>query len=210
MRFPSSFVARLSVWVTAACVVVSLLGCKFFGKKKGQLDYESIGVDPKQANADTLIQGLAGPARKWKSDAVFYSANFNAVGADGTVDLSAGGKVVYVSPRRVGSALKNQRKDAIKEFLLTKGYARHDKKLNATKGWKNFSPVTLGCSIQQLTTILKDKGLTAGKKVKITYNPKLQGRFVPQPSWRVTGDDPKVDAYYSLSNCDLVKDRLGG
>ncbi|MFO0569051.1 MAG: hypothetical protein U0263_25555 [Polyangiaceae bacterium] len=45
-------------------------------------------------------------AQKWKKDAVFWSVNYQAVRADGTVLVDKGAVVEFISPSKVSSASK--------------------------------------------------------------------------------------------------------
>ena len=188
-----------------------LLACKFVGggKSKTQIEYSELGLDPKSADADAMIQSVTGRARKWKRDATFWEASFNAVRGDGTVDLSAGAsKVRFVSPKHAQSALAKQRKDALKEFKFQANHVKIGGKIRAKKRWKNFYAPTPTCTIKQLTASLAERGLTGSKTVRIRFDPRNTGKFVKQDAWRVQGEDPKIDAYYSLKTCELIKDRL--
>lgn len=177
---------------------------------KGHIGYSQLSIDPKKADPDAMISAVHGLATKWKSDAVWLGVNYQYVNADGTMDLSKGGATVeYLSPGAAKNLAKSVYQDSVKRF----DFSGTDVNYSATRGvvdpksWADFKALpTPGCSIKQLVqTLVKTKGLTPGKTVRVTYDIQFQ-QFAPnEPSWRVMSDDPKIDNYFSMSNCSQTK-----
>ena len=69
---------------------------------------------------------------------------------------------------------------------------------------QNAQPPALPrCSLKQLTQSLQSRGLTGSKTVRITYDQQFPGPA--DPSWRVIGEDPKIDSYFSMATCAQTK-----
>ena len=171
-----------------------------FTTPKGMLSYGSLGLDKSKPDADAMYTSVAKPASKWKKDAIFWSVNFQAVRADGTVDVSKGAQVVYVSPNASASHAKSVRSDSMKKYSFsTSGVSHKDK-------W-GFTNVVEGlvaepepkCKIKDVMALLaKDLG---NKTARVTYDP----QFADFLAWHVIASDPKIDAYYSWEDCTLIK-----
>jgi hypothetical protein len=176
---------------------------------KGHIGYAQMGIDPKKADPDKLITSVSGLAQKWKKDATWWSINLQTVGADGNADCSGGGCVVqYASLKSASSAATSVNKDSIKDF----SFGPKEVNFAGTRGtaggkpWKEpKAPPTPGCGIKQLVeTQLKAKGLTGSKTVRVTFD--ASSGFGPSEwSWRVVGQDPKIDSYFSLATCAQTK-----
>jgi hypothetical protein len=90
---------------------------KGFMPKPGIETLASLGIDKKKGDPDKMIASAASHAKKWKSDAGFWSVNISALGADGTIDLTDKNVVVeYFSPSAVSSPISSVRDDSIKKF----------------------------------------------------------------------------------------------
>ncbi|MCA9599406.1 MAG: hypothetical protein KC776_39130 [Myxococcales bacterium] len=175
----------------------------FGGGGKGKIGYGQLGIDKSKADGDKMITSVSGLATKWKKDAVWWSVNYQAVRADGTVLLDKGAVVEYVSPSKVQSVSKKLREDSIKKFQFSTVGVDFSKKWNATNQWKNVvPPPPPTCTLKQVTASLASKGLTGDKTVRVTFDPQFQN--VNVPTWHVIGDDPKIDAYYSMADCSEV------
>lgn len=175
----------------------------FGGGGKGKIGYGQMGFTKDKADGDLMITNVAGLATKWKKDAVWWSANYQAVRSDGTVAVEKGAVVEYVSPSKVQSPSKKLREDSIKKFQFGPSGIDFSKKWNATNQWKNVVPPPQPqCSIKRLTAALAAKGLTGDKTVRITFDPQFQN--VNVPTWHVIGKDPQIDAYYSHVDCSEV------
>ena len=172
------------------------------GGGKGKASYSSIGVDAKAPDADLLMSNVTSLAQKWKKDAVFWSVNYQAVRADGTVLVDKGAVVEFISPSKVSSASKKVREDSIKRFTFGSSGVDYSKQWDATNQWKNVSaPALPGCSIKKLLASLASKGLSGSKTVRVTYDPQFQRG---EQAWRVIGEDPKMDAWFSMATCAEV------
>jgi hypothetical protein len=149
---------------------------------------------------------VAGLASRWKRDAVWWGVNYQAVHPDGTVDVERGATVTYASLSSAKSLAKSITQDSLKEFSFGPSgvnFSRMTGVLNP-KQWEDAAPPALPrCSLKQLTQLLQSKGLTGSKTVRITYDQQFGGPA--QPSWRVIGEDPKMDAYFSMATCAPTK-----
>jgi hypothetical protein len=181
------------------------IGGYFVKKKlttpKGQISYASLGVDKGKPDADALYKSLAGNATKWKKDAFFWSLNYQAVRADGTVDTSKGAEIVYVSPYASESTSKKTRADSVRKYGANANGVKPSQ-----YGWND--PVkdleahpAPTCTIKQVVGLLAAQGLTGSKTVRITFDPKFADFY----AWRVIGSDPKIDQLYSWDDCSLIK-----
>jgi hypothetical protein len=197
-------IAIVVLGIVVAVAGVILKG-KFGGQKtkKGNLSYSSIGIDMKKADPDAMIDAVGAAARKWRSDAVWWSINLQAVKADGTVDASNGGaQVVYISLNGVQSATPSVRNDSMKKFNFGPAGVDHSQLWGATDAWEGVQAhPEPTCGIADVVKILNGQGLEGSKTVRITFDP----QFANQYAWHVIGTDPKIDAHYSMVDCSPVK-----
>jgi hypothetical protein len=197
-------IAIVVLGIVVAVAGVILKG-KFGGQKtkKGNLSYSSIGIDMKKADPDEMISAVGAAARTWRSDAVWWSINLQAVKADGTVDASNGGaQVVYISLNGVQSATPSVRNDSMKKFNFGPAGVDHSQVWGATDPWEGVQAhPEPTCGIADVVKILNGQGLEGKKTVRITFDP----QFANQYAWHVIGSDPKIDAHYSMVDCSPVK-----
>jgi hypothetical protein len=173
---------------------------------RGNIGYMQLGVDPKKADGDLMMTSVAGLATKWKRDAVWWGVNYQAVHADGTVDLEKGATVTYASLSAAASPAKSINKDSLKEFSFGPTGVNFSRMTGVLdyKQWTNAeAPAPPGCSIKQLAKQLQAKGLTGGKTVRITYDHMFGGPA--EASWRVIGEDPAINGYFSQATCAPTK-----
>ena len=172
-------------------------------EKPGMLSYESLKMDMKKIDADLMAPAVAGQAKEWEKDATLFDINLQAVHADGTLDASGGGAVIkYISLERAKSSLKDKRKDSIKSFAF--GPAGVDfTGGNMVEGFDepipaDAKPLPLPrCGIKN---VLKQvKGLTGDKTVRVALDANDGWE------WRVMGEDPKIDAYFSIDDCSPMQ-----
>jgi ribosomal protein L37E len=192
------------VGVAALAVGGTVLKSKLHGgkTKDGMLSYSSLKMDVKKIDADAMITAVASTATHWKKDAAFWSINLQAVHADGTVDASGGGaQIEYVSPSGVNNLTKKGREDSIKKFSFGPSGVDYSDIWGATDKWDlKDTPPLPHCGIKNVTKQLASKGLTGDKTVRITFDP----QFAESWSWHVLGEDPKLDAYFSMEDCSPV------
>jgi hypothetical protein len=169
---------------------------------KGKATYSSLGVDSDKADGDKMITSVRGLAKKWKSDAIWWSVNYQAVHADGTVDVSKGAEVEYISPSKVTSASKKLRQDGIKKFRFGPNQVDYSAQWDALNQWTVDTPEAPSCSIKDLTKQLAGRGLTGSKTVRIAFDPQFD--WGAEQTWHVTGTDPKIDARFSMESCEEV------
>jgi len=185
-------------------VIVGSVGFAIFKMKKGgnatakgNLSYASLGLDMKKADPDKMISAVAAHATKWKKDAVWWSINLQAVKADGTVDLSNGGaQVEYISVAGVQAASDKAREDSVKEFVFGPAGVDHSGIIGAREPWTGVTggPQLGACQIKDVIKLL---GLKDGQTVRVTFDP----QFASGESWHILGEDPKLDAHYSMADC---------
>ncbi len=202
-RFGKYGIVIVVVLVIAGSVAFALIKSKKSGSstKKGNLSYSSLGLDMKKGDPDKMISAVEAQAKKWKKDAVWWSINLQWVNADGTVDLSKGGaQVEYISVAGVTSTNKTVRDDSVKEFVFGPAGVDFSGIIGAREPWEG---VTAGPQIGacQIKDVIKLLALPAGKTVRVTFDP----QFAFDESWHVLGDDPKIDAYYSMADCSISK-----
>lgn len=174
---------------------------KFGTTAKGNISYSSLGVDRKHPDADALIAALEKPATKWKRDAMWYSANFLAVDADGKIDYSKGAEIVYISENGVQSASKSTRKDSIKKYKPGSAGVNGKDLWGATDAWTGVERhPEPKCKIKDVMAIV-GKTLPKGKTVRVTFDPK----FADYYAWRVISSDPKIDTQYSFDDCSVIE-----
>jgi hypothetical protein len=175
---------------------------------RGNIGYGQLSIDPKKPDGDVMMQSVQGLASKWKSDAVWWGVNYLAVHADGSVDLEKGATVTYASLSSARSLAKSVNKDSLKEFAFGPSgvnFSRMTGVLDPNK-WQNAQPPAVPrCTIKQLAQSLASKGLTGSKTVRITYDQQFAFAAPAEPSWRVMGDDPKIDSYFSMATCAPTK-----
>jgi ribosomal protein S27E len=189
------------ILVIAVSIAGVIFKMKFGSTAKGNLSYASLGVDRKHPDADELISALASPAKKWKRDAIWWSANFQAVNADGKIDISKGAEVVYISENGVQSSAKSVRKDSIKKYSAGGAGVSHRKMWGATKPWDGIEKhPTPTCAIKDVMALV-GKTLPAGKTVRITFDP----TFADYYAWHVISSDPKIDTQYAFSDCSVIQ-----
>lgn len=182
---------------------------KLMGPGKFKANYSAVGLDADKADADKMITSVAGLAKKWRSDAIWWSVNFQEVHADGTVNVSNGAVVEYISPSRVGSAAKKVRQDGIKKFQFGPSVIDYTQQWDALNQWKGVEePTAPSCGIRELMKKLGPKGLKGDKTVRVTFDP--QWDWGEDQVWHVIGTDPKIDARYSMKNCEEVGAVKGG
>jgi hypothetical protein len=174
---------------------------------KGAISLSSIGVNAEHADPDAMIAGLAGPAKSWKKDAVWWSINVLGLRADGTIDLTSGGvaQVSYASPSAAGSHLKKERDDSVKEYAVNSTGASSNQLIGFTEVIENFEgPALPGCSIKQVAKILATKGLTGTKTAHVNFDRQFSS-MVGVDAWHVLGDDPQLNLWINLADCSIVK-----
>lgn len=161
---------------------------------KGVVTYSRLGVDAKAPAADELYKAAAPDAKRWMSDATFWSLNIHAVRPDGTVDTSKPINIAYVSPNNSASAAKRTRSNSLRK------YASNPKGLKTSSwGWnevvKDIEPHPQPkCTIKQLVGKL---GIKA--PVRVMFEPKFASYY----AWTVyVNDQPKN---YSWEDCAEIK-----
>jgi hypothetical protein len=167
---------------------------------KGMISYSSVGLSGKP-DADAAYMNLVKDATKWKKDAVLWSVNFQAVRADGTVDVGKGAEVVYVSPNASASHAQSVRSDSVRKYGLTASGVKPSR-----YGWNDVyegieAHPEPQCKIKDVVALLGKQGLTGNKTVRITFDPKFADFY----AWRVIGSDPKIDALFGWSDCQPIK-----
>jgi hypothetical protein len=196
------------VLAAAGAGVAALKGSAGGSKGKNASSYSDVGLDAKKPDADQMIASVAGLATKWKKDASWWGVNFLSVNADGVVDVSKGATVEYVSLSSAKSFAASTNKDSIKEFVFGPNSINYNRitGVRDAKQWQDAKPLaTPRCSIKQLVQSLKAKGLTGSKTVRVTYDAQFGFAGPAEPSWRVIGDDPKIDSYFSMATCAQTK-----
>jgi hypothetical protein len=197
--------------VCAGVSVVALLTIVGFAARRrlcagGALTYASLGIDPRRAAPDALIDAVAGTARGWAADARWWAINVPALRADGTVDLTDGGAVItYVSPSRVVGGDPQVRQDVMKEFVFGADGIRWARTIGARKPWLDVTPpATPRCTLAALSQVLRTRGLPADATVHVTFDPRLaRGPGAPAvDSWRVVG--AAIDGWFSLADCTPI------
>jgi hypothetical protein len=173
-----------------------------FMTPKGMLSYSRLGVDKGKPDPDRLMTALAAPAKKWRTDAIFWSLNYQAVRADGTVDVSKGAQVVYISPSASASYSKSQRANSVKKYSAVGNGISHKGRWGWNEPLKDLEAHPAPkCTIKDVVALLNKQGLTTGKTVRITFDPKFADFY----AWRVIGEDPKLDALFSWEDCSPIK-----
>lgn len=174
---------------------------------KGQLAYVTLGIDPKHASPEQIIAALAEPAHRWAKDAVLWQVNFSHVKTDGSVSCEeANVLVTYVSPSRVTSLVKNDRKDSVKKFSFAPSGVRWDQIEGTTSRWESATGVRLGgCTIKKLVDVLKTTyGFTGDKTVNVSFDPHMR-TFYGRDFWTVNSDDQSIKGVFAMDDCSLLK-----
>jgi hypothetical protein len=182
----------------------------FGGGGKENVGYAQLGIVPKAADPDKMIPAAHSYATEWKNDAAFWSFNARGVRADGTMDLTseeASAEVEFISVAGVQSYAKSVREGSVKEFTFNSVGLDFSRSKTPLDRWTiKDTPALPHCSIRQLAASLASKGLTGKKTVRVMFDPKFAGLInLPEQAWRVMGDDPKIDAYYSMETCKELK-----
>jgi hypothetical protein len=190
-----------------AATAWSMLKRDMFGAGgPGNVGYGQLSIDPKKPDGDAMMGSVAGLASRWKRDAVWWGVNYQAVRSDGTVDLEKGATVTYASLSSAKSLAKSVNKDSLKEFSFGPGGVSFTRMTGVMdpKQWQDAeAPAQPRCTIKQLARSLGSKGLTGNKTVRITYDQQFAGRA--EPSWRVSGEDPSINGYFSMATCAPTK-----
>lgn len=202
--------ALVAVVLAGGGIGFSLFKDRFI-PQKGKATYSALGLDVKKADADAMITAVGSHATKWKKDAHWWSVNYQAVRADGTVDVGKGAVVEYISPSGVTKKSKKAREDSIKKFVFNTSNVDYTQKWNAMNEWKNVSePEAPGCSIEELMKkVAKEAKMGDDDTVRVSFDPQFDWR--DQQLWHVRGESPKIDARYSMKDCAKVTvDGKGG
>jgi hypothetical protein len=174
---------------------------------KGKLAYVALGIDSKHGDPDQMIATLAEPAHRWAKDAVLWEVNFRHLKADGSVNCEdAGASVTYVSPSRVTSIVKNDRKDSVKEFSFSQSGVGWDQIKGASTRWESATGAQLGnCTIKKLVEVLKTSyGFTGDKTVSVNFDPHNR-TFFDRDAWNVDSDDHSIKGAFAMDDCSLLK-----
>ena len=144
----------------------------------------SLGIDQKKGDPDKMIAGAAAYAKKWQSDAGFWSVNIAKLRADGTVDLTDSNVVVeYFSPSAVSSPLTSIRDNSIKKFNFI------DDRMDHKDIWgvrKQYSPAPKptpipGCTAKMLAAKLVSVGaLKPGNPLQVSIDPQFGSEWIAQ------------------------------
>ncbi|MEO7113717.1 MAG: hypothetical protein ABI183_24980, partial [Polyangiaceae bacterium] len=174
---------------------------------KGSLAYVALGIDPTHADPDQMIATVAEPAHRWAKDAVLWSVNFRNLKADGSINCESGGAVVtYASPSRATSLVKNDRKDAVKDFNFGRNGVGWDQIRSANPRWESAVGVHLGnCTIKKLVGVLKtSQGFTGDKVVSVDFLPQSRV-FYDRDAWSVDSEDHSIKGVFAMNDCSLLK-----
>jgi hypothetical protein len=194
--------------VLAVVVGIGYAGFKMFvrGAVKGGNGTESLsslGIDPKKGDVDKMIAGASAYAKKWKSDAAFWSVNVAALNADGTIDLTDKNVVVeYFSPSAVSSPLQNVRDDSIKKFNFIGENMQYGDIWGVRKQYSPppKGPSIAGCTVKMLAqTLVKQGILKAGSPLQVSIDPVFS-----ETSWIV--QTPSKPMHFDTGTCQPRKD----
>ena len=176
-------------------------GLKSAVKSSNQESLSSLGIEKTKADPDKMIAAARAYAKKWKSDAGFWSVNILKLGAGGTVDLTSSNVVVeYFSPSAVSSPMSKIRDNSIKKFNF------NDNGMNFNEIWgvrKQYSPAPRptaipGCTAKQLAAKLGSMGiLKSGGTVHVQIDPAFGDEWLVQ-----TPSGPKR---FDLATCGEKK-----
>jgi hypothetical protein len=206
-----SKVATIGGGVLAVIAAIAVGGFKTFGRNllkggstnAGTQTLASIGVDQKKGDPDKMIAAAAAYAKKWKSDAAFWSVNIAALGADGTIDLTDKNVVVeYFSPSGVSSALQTVRDDSIKKFNFIGENMQYADQWGVKKQYTPppKGPPIPGCTAKMLAAALVKQGvLKAGQTLQASIDPMFS-----ETSWIVQA--PGKPLHFDTATCAPRKD----
>jgi hypothetical protein len=192
----------IAIGLLAAAVAVGgwFLKDKFL-PKKGVVRYASLNVDSSKPLADDLYKALAKDAKKWKSDATFWSLNFHAVRMDGTVDISKPALVEYVSPSNSASSLKKTRASSLRKYNAGSNGM-------TAKAWGWNKPVNdiephriPACTIKQLMAKVSAEGIVKTPTVRVTFDP----TFADFYAWTLYIEGAPKPLSFSWENCEPIK-----
>jgi len=202
--------ALVAIAIAGGGIAFGLFRDRFI-PQKGKATYSGLGLDAKRPDADIMISSVASYAKKWKKDAYWWEVNFQAVRPDGTVDVSKGAVVEYISPSGVTRKSKKSREDSIKKFVFGPNNVDYSQQWDAMNEWKGVAePDEPGCSIKELMKkVAKETKMSDDDTVRVSFDPQWDWR--EQQLWHVIGESPKIDARYSMKDCAKVTvDGKGG
>ena len=170
--------------VLAIVAGLAYAGVKLFLPKRGIESVSNLGIDKKKADPDKMIAGAAAYAKKWKSDAGFWSVNILALGADGTVDLTSSNVVVeYFSPGAISSVLPSTRDDSIKKFNFIDGNMQYKDVWGVRKQYNpppHPTPIP-SCTAKMLAATLVKQGiLKTGASLHVSIAPEFSDAWIVQ------------------------------
>jgi len=177
----------------------------FVFKKKGTATASDVGIDPKSADPAKMIEGTRALARKWRSDAEFYSINVVGLKSDGTVDLKDGGTVTitFYSRSGVTSSSANARKDSVKKFVFNDDRVDYTAMWGTKKPWKGVTPTpTPTCNGKKLSKAMKDDDVSLDKGAVLSIDPRWGF------AWHVVSGSSNL--WYDLEDCSGKKLKLSG
>ncbi|MEO7097430.1 MAG: hypothetical protein ABI175_29485 [Polyangiales bacterium] len=175
----------------------------FIFKPKGHESAKSMGLDPKKADPDAMIEKTQTLARKWRPDAEFLAMNITGMNPDGTIDLSAHNVIIeFFSPSRVQASSANGRTDAVKKFNFNDDDVNYKDVFDATNVWTDVKPTPHECTVAKVTKIIKKKGFKSGT-AQITLDPKVGF------AWHVLASGAKINAWYDLETCEELSPTFG-
>jgi hypothetical protein len=196
------------ILAVAGSVGYSTFKSKFGPVGKDKARYSAVKLEVEKADGDKMISNVKELATKWRGDAIWWSVNYQAVRADGTVDVEKGAEVEYISPSKVTNASKKGREDSIKKFSFGPSLIDYSARWDAINKWTVYEPEMPKCSIKDLVKKLADKGLKGSKTVRITFDPSHDWGDVQ--AWRVIGEDPKMDTHFSMVDCAEISSLQSG
>jgi hypothetical protein len=194
--------------VVAVIAAIGYGGLKMFGRSvvkggTGTESLSSLGIDPKKGDVDKMIAGASAYAKKWKSDAAFWSVNVAALNADGTIDLTDKNVVVeYFSPSAVSSPLQTVRDDSIKKFNFIGDNMQYGDIWGVRKQYSPppKGPSIAGCTVKMLAqTLVKQGILKAGSPLQVSIDPVFS-----ETSWIV--QTPSKPMHFDTGTCQPRKD----
>ena len=194
--------------VIVSMVVMSLKKKLGLSTPKGYLAYPALGIDPAHGDPDQMIAATREPARRWAKDAAFWAINIRHLRADGTVNLNdAAAVITYISPSRVTSYLKTERKDAVKDFSFSSAGVGWAAVKGVLQRWDNPQPVQLGaCTIKKLTETLRASyGFTGDKIVSVGFDPSGLRTFYDRDGWNVDSEDHAIKGVFAMDDCSVLK-----
>jgi hypothetical protein len=177
------------------------------GTVPGNTPLSEVGIEEKAADPDKMIANTRARAKKWKSDAEFYSINVLGLTSAGVVDLDNDSSVVTVeffSPSAAGSNSPSERQNAIVKFTFNK-YGMNQE-VWGVKERSDHVPATPTprCAAKQIGQILGQKGLQPGKPAHISLDPAF-AFATDKVSYNVNVDDPKLHFFIDINTCAILK-----